>query len=572
MKTAKHTAFAALLLVLATTAFAQQNKIWISGAARGVMYGDNYSTSAENDTTTPRKLQSGHAMVDLGVNIQPSENLLIQGMVRIRNDYGGFWGSGVTFDVRQLYIKGILGGFLKYQLGDINLKLSPYTFQNNVALVDRNAGVLTSVPLQQVQYDLFYTADNTWRQQGAAVDFALQFDKVANEAQFNFFTTRVIPTNFDTQDDRLYSGASVTVLQSKYLNLGAQYANLYDLAGTSNNTVYLKNPVVSGSAEVMYQLKKTNLSAALETGKSTLMWEGSETAPVLEDFFYDAQLKADWQKWGVSVQAGYRNVGPNFRSAGAQTMQINYTRPPLAYQRYGNAQNLRAISMVDLYRDASLYQTQIVAGLMAFDPRYDNATPYGQATPNRKGINVLATYEDVEKRWLVEASSDLLTDVVGQGTVELKNYNTNSLFAELRINKLLKWENRKLWLSARIGMQNTSRSGQQSFEEVDLQTRFNNINLTATLFGDLDLIAEYRSWKTSGFDLVAERNQYSQIIDYNEYTIDYNEDILGAGLQYNFSTKSHLRFMWQTFTWADNGGTTMPYGLNTWTLFFTMSF
>ena len=573
MKTLKYITVVALVVLMAYPAVGQQKKIWISGAARGVMYGDNYNTSAENDSTTARKLQSGHAMVDLGVNIQPSDQILIQGMVRIRNDYGGFWGSGVTFDVRQLYIKGILGGFLRYQLGDINYRLSPYTFTNNVGLVNKYEGVITSVPLQQVQYDLFYYPDQTWRQQGGAVDFALQFSKAIEEIQFNLFTTRVRPSNFTTIDDRLYSGGSVVLVQSDYFKIGGQYVNLYDFKETSSNNVFLRNPVLTGTAEVNYKLSNTHLSAALETGRSLLEWQNGENAPVLEDYFYDATVKAAWSKLGLKVTAGYRNVGPNFRSAGAQTMQINYAESPLAYQRYGNAQSLRQISMIDLYRDASLYNAQIASGLMVYDPRYDNATPYGQATPNRKGLSLGANYTDTQDRWTVEVTSELLTDVVGEGTTGLKNYNTTSIFAKLNIHNLIGWQERKLWISGRYGMQNTSRSQTDIPQDVvDLATNFSDFNLTATLFGQLELIAQYRIWATTGNDLLAERNQYSQIVNFREYEIDYNENLFGAGLQYAFSEKTHLRLMWQSFAWDDAKALTLPYNLNTYTLFFTMNF
>lgn len=571
MKMMKNYILFAFLMVV-NLSWAQNKKIWVSGASRAVMYGDDYSTDAENDSTTVRKTQGGHALVDLGVNIQPSKNILIQGKVRIRNDYGGFWGSGVTFDVRQLYIKGIIGGFLKYQLGDINYKLTKYTFSNNVGLINKYDGVITGVPLEQVQYDLFYSDDDTWRQQGAAIDFALEFDKVLKEAQFNLFTTRVRATNFSTEDDRLYSGGSVTFVQSKKLKFGGQFANLYDFSGTSNNTVYLRNPVYTGVAEVNHKIKNTQLRAALETGMSKLEWEGSTDAPVLEDYFYDMNVKAIWDKKGVAVSAAYRNVGPNFRSAGAQTMQLNYLSAPAAYQRYGNEQNVRAISMLDVYRDASLYRTQITPGLMAYDPRYDNATPYGRATPNRKGFDVLVEYEDVKKRWKVEGDAELLSDVVGEGTAALRNYTTASGMAEIRINKLLNWKERKFWISGRFGMQDTKRTGEQTYEEVNLATRFQDFNLTATIHKDLDFIAQYRIWNTNGNESVAERNEYSTIVDFTDYSINYSESILGAGLQYAFSKKTNLRFMWQTFTWNDVDQITLPYNMNTWNLFFTMKF
>lgn len=573
MKKLKYITVIALMVLMAFQANGQQKKIWISGAARGVLYGDDYSTPSENDSLTAKKLQSGHAMVDLGVNIQPNDQLLIKGMVRIRNDYGGFWGSGVSFDVRQLYIKGILGGFLRYQLGDIDYRLSPYTFVNNRGLINRYDGVITSVPLEQVQYDLFYMQDQTWRQQGGALDFALEFSNVIDELQFELFTSRIRPGNASTEDDRLYSGGSITLLQSENFRVGGQYVNLYDFEGTSNNTIFIRNPVITGTAEFNYTLSNTQLSAAVETGRSTLEWRNDEMAPVLEDYFYDATIKAGWSKLGLSVSAGYRDVGPNFRSAGAQTMQINFAGSPQAYNRYGNDQNLRQLTMLDLYRDASLYNVQIAPGLMAYDPRYDNATPYGRATPNRKGFSVDINYADPKERWVVEATSELLSDVVGQGTSGLKSYNTTSIFAQLNINNLIGWADRKLWISGRFGVQNTDRAQIDiPADEVDLATNFSDFNLTATLFGQLELIAQYRLWATQGNDLLAERNEYSEVVNYSEYNIDYNETLLGAGLQYAFSEKTNLRFMYQTFVWDDRLSSTLNYNIDTYTIFFTMNF
>ena len=80
-------------------------KFTVNGAARSIYFADVLEQElAEPDTVTPPRQNSGHALADIGVNIRPSEDLEIQGMVRIRNDFGGFWGAGVTFDIRQLYL------------------------------------------------------------------------------------------------------------------------------------------------------------------------------------------------------------------------------------------------------------------------------------------------------------------------------------------------------------------------------------------------------------------------------------------------------------------------------------
>ena len=153
---------------------------------------------------------------------------------------------------------------------------------------------------------------------------------------------------------------------------------------------------------------------------------------------------------------------------------------------------------------------------------------FGWSKCNRKGFNVLFDYEDTDGRWNVGVDAELLTDVVGQGTTTLKNYNTGSVFAELRLNKLFNWEERKVWISGRYGMQDTKRSGEQAYEEVDLATRFQDLNLTATLFGDLELIAQYRIWQTKGDELVAERNNYSEVIDYSEFVKSAKEHEIGV--------------------------------------------
>jgi hypothetical protein len=121
--------FLLFFLALGTNVWSQEEKkITYNGTARLLFYGDKLTENAlEEDTITVPRLNSGHVLVDLGINIRPNKNTEIQGMIHMRNDYGGFWGSGVTFDVHQLSAKGVIGGIVCYQLGDINYKMLRYT-------------------------------------------------------------------------------------------------------------------------------------------------------------------------------------------------------------------------------------------------------------------------------------------------------------------------------------------------------------------------------------------------------------------------------------------------------------
>ena len=167
------------LTLCSTITLAQGKKVWASGAARSVFQQNTLGT--EGDTITPTNLNSGNTLVDVALNARPNANTFVHAMVRVRNDFGGFWGSGVTFDMRQMYLKGLVNDAVRYQLGDINYKLSPYTFFNNQEELSSHQSEVLDIYRDMVHYDLFYTDDNTWRQQGAAVDFTLEFSKAVKE-------------------------------------------------------------------------------------------------------------------------------------------------------------------------------------------------------------------------------------------------------------------------------------------------------------------------------------------------------------------------------------------------------
>jgi hypothetical protein len=238
------------VLLVTQFVYAQENdlkKVVFTGAARGLYYGDKIDHDKMEDSITIPRTNSGHTLVDLGMNIRPNRNTEIQGMVRVRNDYGGFWGSGVSFDIRQLYIKGVAGGVVRYQLGDINYKLSPYTLSNTQQEIITQGPVVFQQQTRLMNYDNFYAADSSWRQQGAAAEFGLQFSKFVRELQFHTVATRVRTTDFGSINDRLFAGYNVNLVQSNFFEVGINHVTLFDIAGTSRNLSTFHNPVTTGT-------------------------------------------------------------------------------------------------------------------------------------------------------------------------------------------------------------------------------------------------------------------------------------------------------------------------------------
>ena len=47
---------------------------------------------------------------------------------------------------------------------------------------------------------------------------------------------------------------------------------------------------------------------------------------------------------------------------------------------------------------------------MVYDPRYDNITPYGAATPNRQGLQANATYKLLDDRLSANLNGLMFTE------------------------------------------------------------------------------------------------------------------------------------------------------------------
>jgi len=99
-----------LLLILASNILiGQQKKFQINGAARAYLFSNKLDIDESIDTISTRKANYGHTLLDMGISLFPNKNTEVISMLRIRNELGGFWGGGVSFNVRQLTLKGVAG-------------------------------------------------------------------------------------------------------------------------------------------------------------------------------------------------------------------------------------------------------------------------------------------------------------------------------------------------------------------------------------------------------------------------------------------------------------------------------
>jgi hypothetical protein len=544
------------LALFVTSAMAQHKKVWASGAARSVFQQNSLST--DGDTITPTNLNTGNTLVDVALNARPNANTFLHAMVRVRNDFGGFWGSGVTFDMRQLYLKGLVNDAVRYQLGDINYKLSPYTFYNNQEELSSHQSEALKIYRDMVHYDLFYTDDNTWRQQGAALDFTLEFSKAVQELQVNTFLFRNRPTDFGQTSERIFFGGNATLLQSKKLAVGLNYVDMMDVLGTSHSTTAFHNPVITGTTEIHQKVSKCNLKFTSESGISEMYTLNDPNAKGLRDYFYDLDLKITRGKKLPSLSLNYVNVGPQFRSIGAQSRRVDFGGQNQMYNRYGNEQVVRPVTQLDMMQDASLYQPRLSMDLQQYAPQYDNVQPYGKATPNRKGFTVAVTHETNNELINIDASYRMLSEVVGQGTETLRSFNVVDLKTLIRLDTLIPAFKNPLELSIGISNQNTQRDLDLDTADIDLKGSVIDLGLKIGLSKDFAILGNYRMINAKGSELLNTRNDYGEVVDFEGFTTDMKQSIMMVALRYTFDEKNHLNIVWQKLNYKDASNTETP--------------
>lgn len=567
----KHIIILFTLLMACQFGYAQKTrKVTFVGGARSVMTNSKLGVSDTTgiaDTATAKRQTGGYALIDLGVNIKPNKNTEIMGMFRIRNAFGGFWGSGVTFDVRQLYVKGIVANTVRYQLGDLNLKQTPFTLYNHHAdAIDSLPGIF-NLQRNIVNYEKFYQ-NNTWRMQGANVDFGLTFKDYIKEVNFTGFVTRLNATNFANLSERLMAGGSVDVLQSDRFKIGYNLNSVFDVLGTDTDSNTFQNRVQSLDAQYNLPIGQQSLKLTAEIGNSKYSYSEDTLAPVLKDYFIHANAAVTLPEYNATASLGYLNVAPEYRSIGAQSKDVNYNAQPLYYDRYTNNQSSRPLGLLDVVANDNIYNRTLSSRLMPVNNIFNNAMPFGIATFNRVGMYATAAYKkDIQ----ADVSYYNLSEIKGQGTFALRKFSVIKANVMAPLHKYFKLKN-KFEVQVGTKLENVSRNSSESVEDVDFGNTQISAGLTLELFKNFDLLAGLVIQNANGNDFIADRDTYTEVTFYNQQQYDVQQRLRGVGVRYNFSPKIYLTGMYQQGSFTDALKQQADYTINQFNIIYNMLF
>jgi hypothetical protein len=448
-------------------------------------------------------------------------------MVRIRNDYGGFWGSGVSFDIRQLTVKGLIQNRFKYTVGDMDYALTPYTMFRAAPVLELFNGVQAMQTIQQNMpgYDVFMNNNGTWRTQGAALDFGLLFKKGPQKMSNSLFAMRLRPGFGGAATEQWAFGGRTELIWGDFpLRVGGTLVSVNDLGGTSASTDLYRNTVLATDGSLGNGLLRLNW----ELGNSRSQFADTGNT-VKNDYFYTVGLKI-----GKQWQVRYAEVGPDYFNPAAQTTAYNPAGIPRSFRAVGNERALRTASLYDFAREAGLYRAAWSTTLGDDQSNYLLLDPFGEATPNRRGVTIGWQPGALVKGLSLSTRLQWFSEIRGSGTTNLTQFTRAEVTAGYAL--------RKFDAKLMYRYQNAFRpSDNAEVPALNVQMPWLSANLGYQLNKDLRFDAGLIQVQNRGTGFNAERNAQNEIVFYNEVKYDYVETLPVLSVSYKVFGKSTLQ-------------------------------
>lgn len=514
----------------------------------------------ENDSTNAKKANYGHSLIDLGVLIRPSKSTEIITDLRIRNEHGGFFGGAVTFGVRRLTLKGIIDDKIRYNIGDIDLKITPYTLYNNSYQTEVNEATIFSDQRSLISYENYFK-EHYWRQQGAQLEFAFVYpNSKLQEIDFNVFTTRHnTAVAASSTPERLFSGFSI-VPKTILGKFGIQTVYLYDLKNTINDIQLFSNRAHTLSGILNKEFFK-NYNFFFETGYSKTKIEDlvSNNLNEIEDYFWNIGFKTQ-KFWDLDVELNALNNGAYYRAPGAQNIRLNYLTQSGVFNLISNEQVQRPIGILDyLYNDVN-YFNQFDESLDAYNPIFNNVMPYGQATPNRRGLSLQLTKKQLLEGLTLNLNGQMYSEIIGVGTEELKIFKVYQSSLNYKYNRFT--------IKLGVKHENTKRDG-ANFEKIDLWSRQIDGGLDIELMNDLEFISGIKIHEASGNEFLLDYDILNNPFIMTPTFYNMKQVLSAVGLRLSFGSHSALTTSYNIYSYEDSN---IDYSINQFQILYKLNF
>lgn len=544
-----------------------QTRFSLSGAGRTILTSDKLGGNIlDGYDKTPSKGVGGYAMFDLGNNLTVGNALRANLILRIKSPFGAFWGIGTAFEFRQFQVTGKVNNNIEWQIGDINVGgMTNYTVNN----FDTEYNAFEADPFH-IRRDILryenFNFGNQWRLQGVKAQADYSFKKFRNLTVYGF-AARTNATNNINIPDRILAGGKVSAVANAWISAGVNYVGLLDVP-IQDFAVNYQNNVLTENLKLTVGSQGDNvLSLNAETGISHYIYEKDSAGQKkdFQDYFYDLGLEFTQKRVGLKAEVSYINVGPNFTSPSAQTRRININQTPEMFPQLMNNTAFRSQSLYDRFTEEKIYMRSVSPVLLPFNPVYNNIKPYGDATPNRQGWNVVVSTDTTLKVLKAEAELDLQSEIIGEGVDNLRKFMGVKGGAFLYINKMIGY-NRLIVLSGGARYEKTTRDG---LGDINFTSTLTDAGLTLETLKNIDLLGGIKMISASGNEYISVRDEFNQVSIIDPLEIKYEGTVYSAGVRLRMSEYAAFIVTYNTNTVNDKLNTLSNY--NTRQLFLNMS-
>ncbi len=534
------------LSCLLSVSFAKaQTKFSLGGYGRAIVTDNNLSgnildktdvNGAYKDTLTQNKGVSGYFLFDLTTDLKVNDDFKANAILRVKSPFGAFFGDRVQFQFRQLQLSGRIAKRVNYELGDINVSLTPYTVYNPEEMWHTYEAEVFKQRRTIQRYENF-NFGNAWRLQGAQANTLIKVNKVIDGVGLKAFAVRTSSSNAISTADRVLAGGRAELIKNNFITVGGNYTGLLDIP-ISVVPNYLTNHVLTGDVNFKRENEALLFKLMLEGGSSIYNYGPKKESKVTyNDYFYDVNARLGVKAIKAEVYVGYKNVGVQFNSPSAQTARLNVDTTSQLFTKVNNGQDKRSLILYDRFTQENIYNQTIATRLYSFRPQYGNLDPYGPATPNRTGFTVGLATDSSIKIIYADVAAKVFKEVVGEGTTELRNFTQLKGGLVFNIGELISSQ-RLLTVSAGARYENTTRGGKA---KVDFNSTLIDLGTSLEVFKKVDLLVGLKLLNGKGTEFQAVRDNNNIInpnIPINSYNYEGSENVYSAGVRLRFAEKS----------------------------------
>ena len=523
-----------LLFLQCSYIIGQESRFSIEGNGRGI----NQSLHLNEEDSLNNDIDfESNVIVDLGIRANLNEKVNFYSQIRMRSNLALFDTSRSNIFIRQFRLYGNFNDLFYYELGDVDLVLDRYTLWNNKEKGLINESEVFSLYRRIQHYENFQN-ENFWRQKGVKLSFKELTEKQL-KIYFELFGSRLNKSDEFTNPDIFLVGlkSSLSKDNQKFeINSANIFSNTNTLINSNLSNQY--NRTVTASYSRLF-------------GKfsGTLIGGYSENYDLDNNFNISGELFEFIGRYNLAssnfVSVSYRSVADDFISLGSQNSNINYGNSPSYFQQVTNSSIPRNLSFYDILTDfnnPTIFNLQLNSDRLVESARLGTSVPFGKATPNRKGFNLIFNYSDKQQKidYLLDLS--LLNDVTGEGVLDNKQYFDIDNSLSLNINKFY---DGKKELRTTFGMRYSSSNRASSnpyLDGVTLSSTLLDLGFTYNLIKNIDLLYGYKNLYAKGTDYLPIYNNYYAIENYDKANFNYDESIQALGLKYTVNKGFYLIF------------------------------